>query len=234
MRQHKGSIVEVITTAYEIGLNVPQYYFQRHYEEMKEVLEGHEMVVVSPMYFIKPSGVEFNYTVFWTGSKFRGGYVTIDNNYTGVGKGQDLKGSARTMVALHVPEIKRALKRAVQADNPVWLSIDLIYDGEKIYFWGYGDLDVEMVSKLTGIDIEELSEKFVAGDKVTKPEGFVAKGMVMPDGFFMVSEVEKSVTAAWKDFYHRASMLKKTLWYNEGLDGFMRKGYSKLIGSGKL
>jgi hypothetical protein len=234
MRQHKGNIVDVITSAYEAGLNVPKYYFQKHYEEMKDTFEEHELIVVPPLYFVKPEGVEFNYSIFWTGRKFRGGFVTIKNNYRGLGRGPYNPGNGKTMFAAHVPEFKKSIKKIV-GEEPVWVSIDGVLSEGKIYFWGFSEVDSELVEKLTGDSIDVLTQKFTEDETTNKPEGFVAASNIFgPEGFSFSEGPEKSITKAWKEFYIKASMLKKEYWYTENMDTLMRKGYSELMKAGKL
>lgn len=234
MRQHKKNIVEVITSAYETGMAVPQYYFQRHYEEMREAIDDQEIVAVPPMWFIKPKGVEFNYTVYWTGRKFRGGYVTLVNNYAGIGRGPEMKGNGCTMFASHVQKFKKAAKKLVDTE-PYWISIDGILTDSGVVFWGYGEVDTELIEKLTGEEFDNLQAKFDSEEKTSFPEGFVARCLVMGGDTIRVSEgPEKSITAVWKKVYQSASMLKKKFWYTEALDNMMRKGYSQFMSSGEL
>jgi hypothetical protein len=234
MRQHRQNIVEVITSAYESGMAVPQYYFQRHYEEMKEVIDDQEIIAVPPMWFVKPKGVEFNYTVYWNGRKLRGGYLTIQNNYKGIGRGPELKGNGSTMFAAHVQKFKKAARK-LSGEESLWISIDGILTDTGVVFWGYGEVDQKLIERLTGEEIGVLEGKFNAEEKTSFPEGFVARCLAMGgEPIEVIEGPEKSITAAWKKVYQKASMLKKKFWYTEALDNMMRKGYSQFMSSGEL
>jgi hypothetical protein len=233
MKQHRQNIVEVITSAYETGMAVPQYYFQRHYEEMKDAIDDQEIVAVPPMWFIKPKGIEFNYTLYWTGRKFKGGYVTLLNNYLGINRGPEVSNGA-TMFAAHVLKFKKAAKKLVD-EEPLWLSINGILTDNGVVFWGYSEVDRGLVEQLVGDTLEGISEKFINNEKTLFPEGFVVRLNVFNAESLVITEgPEKSITAAWKAVYQKASMLKKHCWYTEALDNYMRKAYSKFMLSGEL
>ena len=89
MLPYDDDIVNVVDDAFKNTYTIPKFYFERNYEQVRESLSEEEVFYNPPMYFVKPRGsIEFSYIVFWTGKKFLGGYVSLNNNYSGVQRGR--------------------------------------------------------------------------------------------------------------------------------------------------
>ena len=67
------NVPALVSKAYDAGLNVPQYYFNKDFDIAKEYLEDKEIIDGGILKMIKPKGVDFIYSLYWTGTIFRGG-----------------------------------------------------------------------------------------------------------------------------------------------------------------
>ena len=224
-----NNIISVIDEAYRVGFNVPEKFFKDNITEVDT--EGKEIYYNSPMYVVKPKGVEFSYIVYWTGKRFLGGYVSINNNYSSVQRGR-LCNNGFTLFAAHVPEVRRCFKK-LAGNIAGWICRSFILDDEgTIFSWGkdyienYGD----MIKSLTGDDVTVLQEKFDSGEKTYKPEGFVSAMIVKnPEADFqIVSKRKDTISKAWRDLYADAELLPVTNDFTFGMESYMRMGYAKL------
>ena len=99
------NIIKVISEAYEVGFNIPPKYLP---SDVDKIPEGREVYVNKPLSIVRPDGVEFTYILFWNGRKFKGGYVSINNNYSGVQRGS-FERNGETLFASHVYGLKKIL-----------------------------------------------------------------------------------------------------------------------------
>lgn len=226
------NIIGVIDNAYMAGFNIPQYFFQREYDSIKDSLVGKEVYFNNPMIFIKPQGVEFSYILFWNGEKFKGGYVSINNSYSGVQRGV-FERNGETLFAAHVPEIRKCYKKVI-GDTPMWIakSFVLSTDG-KIYYWGedYPDYYKEQIEVLTEKPLEELLEGFLNGENFHKPKGYVASLTVKNKAplFTYIQPPAQSISKAWKLLYEALGNMPPDQYFALGIDNYMRLGYAQMM-----
>lgn len=224
------NIVEIIDKAYRTGYNIPKYFFQREYDNIKDNLVGKDVYFNPPMIFLKPVGIEFTYILYWTGEKFRAGYISINNNYAGVQRGPyDRNGE--TLFAAHVPEIKRLYKKI--AVNPGWIAKSFVLSPEgRIYYWGedYIPHYYPQIEMLTQSGIEDLEQAFISERDGRKPEGFVASTVVRSKApHYLYSELPaNSVSKAWKNCYSNLDNIGPDMYFTLGLDSYMRHAYAQL------
>lgn len=228
------NIISTISMAYESGMNVPATYFNE-----EEAKEAGAIKSRGPVWVRKPDGVEFSYMIFWTGRKFRGGYVSINNNYSGVQRGR-FDRNGETLFCAHIPEIKRCYKKLLP-EKKGWIVFSFILtEGGKIYFWGRDNIEhyVTSIESITGEFFDELEDIFVEERKLQKPVGFVASAMIYDQNFSPL-KIEtalpaESITKAWKNFYESMNDLDKTYNFTSGLDGYMRKAYAIMQSHNKI
>lgn len=224
------NIVDIIDKAYRAGYNIPKYFFQREYDNIKDTLEGKEVYYNSPMIFIKPSGIEFTYILYWNGKRFRGGYISINNNYAGVQRGQ-FDRNGETIFASHIPELKRLYKKI--ADEPMWIAKAFIMSPEgRIYYWGedYITHYVPQIEILTGFKMDELLISFHEERDNRRPYCFVASVVVRNKNpmYLYSGQPERSVSKAWKSCYSSLETLPIDRYFTLNLDSYMRHAYAQL------
>lgn len=227
-------VIGTISMAYEAGMNVPKTYFSLH--EAQE--SGNKYIQAGPIWIAKPDGIEFTYIVYWTGRKFRAGYISINNNYSGVQRGR-FDRNGETLFISHVSEIRKWYKKILPEHG--WMAYSFIMDEDrKIFFWGKDNFEhyYNPIEKITGINPEELELAFMREEKLHKPQGFVASAMVYDEDFAKLyihtSSVQDRVTKAWRNFYMDMEDVDKSCNLTIGLDNYMRKAYAVLMSSNKL
>lgn len=223
------NVIKVISDAYEAGFNIPVKYFEKDYNKVPEDAEAY---CNNPLYIIKPQGTEFTYIMYWTGKKMKGGFISINNNYSGVQRGAWSR-NGETLFAGHIYELKRCCKRLIDLEKPQWICESFVMDETgKIFYWGKDSIEYysEPLSKLTGHTIVELEEIYT-NQKSKKPEGFVASLLVIKDGaplYVYTAEPDESISKAWKGLYASLCMTNKAYSYSNGVDVYMRTGFAKL------
>ena len=234
MLQYDEDIINVVDSAYRAGFYIPQYFFQKDLDKVKEKAMTDEVVHNDPMYFVKPKGIEFSYIIYWTGAKFRGGYVTINNNYTGVQRG-GFDRNGQTLFASHVDDVRQYYKKFTELDKPKWIAHSFVLsDDNRIYYWGLDDVShyADMIGAYTNNSLEDLVTMFDAGEKMEKPKGFISSLQIYDENFkkdyLHISEVKDSVSATWKNIYLMAGMLRKNFQFTLDMDAYIRKGYATL------
>ena len=234
MLLHDDSIVSTLTKAFESGMNVPKTFFK---EEDTAGLENIHRK--SPLWIQKPDGIEFTYMIYWTGKKFRGGYVSINNNYQGVQRGK-FQRNGETLFCSHIPEIKRCYKKILPEKG--WIAYSFIMDENgKIFFWGRDNIEHYKLSieYITGVMFDELEDLFDTDGKLRKPIGYVASTMIFDESnkpsYIESSFVDISITKVWKNFYDKInSEVPKQFNFTIGLEQYMRRAYALLQTYNKL
>ena len=143
------NVIKVIANAYEAGFNIPVKYFEKDYDKVPEDAEVYHN---NPLYIIKPQGTEFTYIMYWTGKKMKGGFISINNNYSGVQRGSWSR-NGETLFAGHIYELKRSCKRLIDISEPQWICESFVMDNNgKIFYWGKDSIEhySEQINKLTG------------------------------------------------------------------------------------
>jgi len=226
--------IQQISIAFEAGMNVPKTYFSR--AEAEE--SGNKVVYINPLWITKPEGIEFTYIVYWTGTKFRGGYISINNNYSGVQRGR-FDRNGETLIVSHIHELRKCYKKILPEYG--WIAYSFIMDDKnKIFFWGKDNIEhfYNPIENLTGLAIEDLETIFLNDEKMSKPHGFVASAMVYDENFnklyIHTSKVKDTITQAWKSFYIDMEDVDEKCNFTIGLDNYMRKAYAILMSSNKL
>ena len=235
MLPYDDDIVNVVDDAFKNTYTIPKFYFERNYEQVRESLSEEEVFYNPPMYFVKPRGsIEFSYIVFWTGKKFLGGYVSLNNNYSGVQRGR-MDRNGETIFAGHIKPIRTIFKRYLD-DKPRWIcEAFLLTEDNKILYWGKDSVEhyEEQIYKLTGYTPEELKEKFLSGEKTFKPKGFLASimiyGLDFERQFIYSGDVKETLSQTWRQMYDDASTFAKDRQFTVGIDAYMRKAYSMIL-----
>jgi len=226
------NIVDIIDKAYRVGYNIPKYFFQREYDTIKDTLVNKEVYYNSPMIFLKPAGIEFSYLLYWNGHKFRGGYISINNNYAGVQRGQ-FERNGETLFASHIPDIKRIYKKITEQEIPQWICKSFILSPEgRIYYWGE-DYIVHyktQIEALTGVTMEDLHKSFHEERDNRRPDCFVASVVVRNKVplYLYSGQPERSVSKAWKSCYSTLGTLPNDKYFTLNLDSYMRHAYAQL------
>jgi hypothetical protein len=234
------NIIQVVDEAYRVGFNLPEKFFKGNPQNLN--LESKEVYENYPLNIIKPEGIEFSYIIFWDGRRFLGGYISINNNYTGVQRGEFSRNGS-TLFAGHVPEIKKSYKKLLK-EEPMWIARAFILGVDnRIYYWGI-DSVIEYSSSiyaLTGDRLDDITSKFINKEKTFKPEGFTASILVKakdvtPDThtYNTMGKACDSISKAWKGLYNEVSGFTKEFEFTLGLEPYMRKAYSLLMVSNKI
>lgn len=223
------NIVEIIDKAYKVGFNIPKYYFQREYDNIKDTIQDKEVYFNSPMIFLKPKGIEFSYILYWNGNKFRGGFISINNNYAGVQRGP-FDRNGETLFAAHITEIKRIYKKNAEVG---WIAKAFILSPEgRIYYWGEDNVQhyKTQIEILTVTAFDDLEKSFIEERDSRRPEGFVASTIVRnKNPLYLYSELPaRSVSKAWKNCYSNLDNLGIDVYYTLGLDDYMRLAFAQL------
>ena len=228
MLPFEGDVINVIDDAFKAGFNIPKYYFEKDFNDS---IDG-EVYFCDPMYMLKPQGIEFSYVLFWTGSRFKGGFVSMNNNYIGLQRGARSRNGS-TLFAQHVPELKRCYRRYCGSE-PAWIVHSFVLgDNGKIYYWGLDDIDVyvEQIEKITDMPFDDLVSLYLSEDNTKKPKGFVSSLAIFTrDGemFTCCGDVADTITKSWNVLYEKADCLKKDLWWVPNIESYMRTAYAKL------
>lgn len=237
MLPYEEDIINVIDNAFKSGFNIPKYYFEKDYDNVKDSIEG-EIYFCDPMYFVKPKGIEFSYILFWNGHRFKGGYVAINNNYIGLQRGPRSRNGS-TLFASHILDLKKCFKRYTGSE-PTWICHSFIMDEKgKIFYWGTDSVDnyVEQIETLTGEGIAELEEFYINDGNTVKPKGFVSSIVVYDadsDAFICCGDLADSITKSWNLLYEKADTLKKNFWFITGVESYVRMAFAKLNVAEKL
>lgn len=240
-------VVSMLNSAYQAGYNVPMYIFQNKFPEFEEDLREEEVLDAGMVKLIKPKGVDLTYSIYWTGRKFRGGYVSINNRYSGVNRGYPVKENGKTMFAAHLPDIKSKLKRQIEGKKAQWCCVDVILGADgKLYFWKPGRIEEEfsLILSLYGEDpteenFQKLTDNFTNTDiKTYKPEGFMCSLPYSSEErtqtyLYVHHNAEPTVSAVWKKTYEKMELLKKQCMFQYGMDRYMTRCYGILMRSGK-
>jgi len=233
MLLHDDKIIATLTTAFESGMNVPKTFFRE--EDIEGLPNIHK---AGPIWVQKPDGIEFAYMIYWSGRKFRGGYVSLNNNYSGVQRGR-FERNGETLLCAHIPELKRAYKKLLPESG--WIIFNFIMSDEgKIYFWGRDNIEhyKTPIEIMTGIMFEDLEEVFRTDGKLKKPEGYVASAMIFDRDnnpmYIETSYPAYTITKVWQNFYDNLRDLDKTYNFTIGLEQYMRKAYAMLQNHNKI
>lgn len=240
MLQHDEDIITVVDNAFKAGFYMPKYYFQKDIDEVNKVKNCCEIIYNHPMFFVKPKGIEFSYIIYWNGSRFKGGFVSINNNYTGLQRG-GFDRNGETLFASHIREIKMCYKKFTENDIPKWIVHSFILTEEgKILYWGLDNIEhyKEIISNYTGELFEDLVELYLSSDKRNRPEGFISSLMIYDSvgkkSYIHTGIVHMTISSAWKDIYNKINDLRKEFNYTLCLDTYARKGYAMLKSYNKL
>lgn len=224
-------VISVIDNAYRAGFFMPKYYFEKD----AKVLEGSsdEIYYVDPLYIVKPKGIEFTYIMFWNGFKLCAGYISINNNYTGLQRGgRGFNGG--TLFAAKIQYMNVSYKK-LSGGEPMWLAHSFVLtDKGKMFYFGTDDIDkyIEPIEKLTGKDFVELTDLYLAKEKTRKPEGFVSFIPVLNhknlEEFIYTGDVQTSVTKSWNTMYEKLECLRINMHFLPGVDSYIRKAYAQM------
>lgn len=223
------NVIKVISEAYEAGFNIPVKFFEK---DRDKITEDMEVFTNNPLYIVKPQGTEFTYIMYWTGKKMKGGFISLNNNYSGVQRGTWIR-NGETLFAGHIYELKRCCKRLINLEEPQWICESFVMDESgKIFYWGKDSIEyyAEQLGRLTGHTIVEL-EDIYSNQKSKKPEGFVASLLVMNNNipaYIYVDEPDESISKAWKGLYASLCGINKSYSYTNGVDTYMRTAFAKL------
>ena len=228
------NIISTMQMAYESGMNVPVSFFNED-----KAKEAGAVKTKGPIWIKKPEGIEFSYMIFWTGRKFRGGYVSLNNNYSGVQRGR-FDRNGETLFCSHIPEIKKCYKK-ILPEKSGWIVFSFIMsENGRIYFWGRDNIEhyITPIEMITQVTFEHLEEIFLHDDKLAKPEGYVASAMVYDQNYsplyIHTALPDLSITKAWKNFYVDMEDIDKTYNFTIGLENYMRKAYAILNHHNKI
>lgn len=232
MIPYEDDIISVIDTAYKAGFFVPKYFFEKDKELVKNSQD--EIYHVDPLYIAKPKGVEFSYVAFYNGDKLRGGYLSINNNYSGLQRGMRSRGGG-TMFSADIRDVRVGFKKMTK-EEPQWMAHSFVMDEKgKIVYFGNDSHEyyIEQIEKLAGKRFDELTDIFLAGEKMKRPQGFVSFLPVVNseyvDGYFTcVGDVQQTVTKSWNTLYDKLDCLDKKLWYLPSVDSYIRKAYATM------
>lgn len=237
MFPYEDDIIGVVDNAYRAGFSLPKYYFID--DKAVESLNG-EVYVCNPLIITRPQGVEFTYILYWNGKRFKGGYIAINNNYTGVQRGARVSPNGSMLFASHVPELRRCYKKMVSTE-PMWLAHTFIFDESinKIVYYGTDDVEFykESIENLTDENFEELTEAYGKDENRRKPVGFVPSIFVYENNsfkFINVGDRCDTVSKAWKMMYEKCELLRKDHWFLPSVDSYMRTGYAILKSKNKI
>jgi len=231
MLPFESSIIDVINEGYEAGFNLPEKFLPHQTEDIPP---NSELFINDPLTIVKPVGFEFTYMVFWDGRKFRGGYISINNNYSGVQRGMFAR-NGETLFAGHVITLRKRFKNICKKDNPRWVcKAFILSESGKIFYWGNDIIDYysEQLKVLTGSNVAELEDKFLSGEKTFKPAGFVSSILIKSVGtakFIHTGNVSESISKSWHSCYGEAEKLDKGFYYTLGVDNYIRKAYRKMM-----
>lgn len=237
MFPYEDDIIGVVDNAYRAGFNLPKYYFLDDTEIDSIDVESY---VCKPLLITKPAGVEFSYILYWNGRKFKGGYISINNNYTGVQRGSRVAPNGSMLFASHVPELHRCYKRMITGEQ-TWLAHSFIFNEalNKIMYYGTDDVDFyrESIENLTGENFDDLTEAYSKDENRRKPVGFVPSLHVYEREafkFINVGDRCDTVSRAWKMIYEKCDLLRKDHWFIPNIDSYMRTGYAILKTKNKI
>ena len=232
-----NNIISVIDEAYKAGFNIPQKFFKDNPQQID--VENREVFQNYPLFIIKPEGIEFSYLLFWSGNKFYGGYVSINNNYTSVQRGTSSR-NGETLFAGHVQDVRKCYKKII-TDKPTWIARSFVLGNDGvIYYWGLDNIEhyAEQIYALTGFKLDEITDKFLKKEKTYKPEGFISSIMIKSDGVNRYIQTtrspHKSISKSWADLYGVCDKLDKEFEFTKGIDSYIRKGFSLLHGFKKI
>lgn len=230
MLPYEKDVIGVIDNAYRAGFTIPHYIFDKDQKLIEDSPE--EFYYVPPLFIAKPKGVEFSYILFWTGEKFRGGYIAITNNYSGVQRGYRERNGG-TIFAAHIKELRLCIRK-LMGEEPCWVAYSFVLgENGRLYFWGTDSIDfyADPIEHLTGESMKGLTDMFMNPEKNKRPEGFVSFLPVFcrdKPTFLCTGDPKETVSKSWRILYEKLECLSHDFWFSVGIDSYARNAYAQL------